>query len=142
MGLLKRLFGSSPPCSSTFQDPVLGVLNLDEEVWKKAIGVGGRHIYLSVGGDMVPHPDLLQSAAKGEAELDKLLSQVPFLLQRKAEMVPILASEIQALSVDEVSWWWEKEPEAAMVWFHGGAEGRVWHATYRGGVLQELAFDD
>jgi hypothetical protein len=144
VGILKRLFGPPPARITPFADPALGPLVYDAqaEAWLKMIDANGQSIRLTIDGDTEPHADLRQHAAGLESSLPDLLAQLPVFLQRGALQRPTLASEISGLEVDEIAFWWDKEPDAAMVWLRGGVDGRMWHATYRRGELADLAFDD
>jgi hypothetical protein len=139
-----RLFGQPPVRVAEFADPALGVLVYDanDEAWLKTVEADGLRLRLSIGGDSEPHEVLRQNAARLEAALPELLAQVPELLQRGAMSMPPLAGEISSLEVHEIAFWWDKEPDVAMVWLRGGSEGRMWHSTYKLGRLGDLAFDD
>ena len=144
MSILKRLFGQPQARVTEFTDPALGVLvyHAEDEAWLKTIEANGLRFRLSIGGDIEPHEALRHHAARLEAELPALLAQVPELLQRGASSMPSLAGEISSLELDQSAFWWDKEPDVAMVWLRGGSEGRIWHSTYKLGQLGDLAFDD
>ena len=144
MSILKRLLGPPSARVTEFADPALGVLVYDAEgeAWLKTVEANGLRFRLSIGGDREPHEVLRQNAARLEAALPEFLAQVPELLQRGASSMPPLAGEISSLEVDEIAFWWDKEPDVAMVWLRGGSDGRMWHSTYKLGQLGDLAFDD
>jgi hypothetical protein len=144
MSFIQRLFRRRAQRVSVFTDPALGVLVYDAEAeaWLKTSEADGQRVRLSIGGDSEPHEVLRQNAALLESGLPKLFAQLPELLRRGASEMPALADEILGLSIDEIAFWWEKEPGVAMVWLRGGSDGREWHSTYRLGQLGDLVFDD
>jgi hypothetical protein len=143
-GFLKALFGPKRQPVAEAEHPLLGTLSYDRESesWGKLIRLGDHECRLSVGGELEPHPALLEQAAILQAQLPGLLASLGAFLEREALQVPELAAEIRSLKLEDAAVLWPKQPEAVMVWFKGPSEERIWHCSYTNGELSDLAYDD
>jgi hypothetical protein len=144
MNFFKRLFAPQPEPRTEVHHPGLGLLRYDGETkaWGKGVVTADHDVRLSVTGEETPHPELLERLIQVQSELPGLLLRIQSFLEGAAAEMPALANEIHSLRVEEIGFWWLRQPDSAMVFFKGLSEDRVWHCVYRAGELSGLAFDD
>lgn len=131
MGILRSLFGSSPPLQP-FKDPVLGDLQPDETGWTVSVTAGGDAFSFTIGGGTEPDAALLAHARD-------ILGGYPAFKKRVEEFVrsesvaypPDIKVEVAQLEIDSISLFWPDRPDDGMIFFRGPEnEFRLWRCDY------------
>ncbi|HEU4473506.1 MAG TPA: hypothetical protein VFR72_01650 [Gemmatimonadales bacterium] len=124
-------------------DPQLGELFRDvkAEAWEGAFPAAHGAIEIRIHGKEEPAPALVARARDVVAEFAALQRQVDDYLARGAAEDPELASEIAALRISSLHFYWPERPDEVEIAFEIGPEEKYWTCIYAGGELKDLTFD-
>jgi hypothetical protein len=124
-------------------DPQLGTLfrNVEAEAWEGAFPSAHGPIELLIHGKDEPAPALVARARGVVAEFPALERRVDDYLARGAAEDVELASEIAALRISSLHFYWPERPDEIEIVFEMGPDEKYWTCIYADGELKDLMFD-
>lgn len=124
-------------------DPVLGELVLNDSSWECTVESNAGSIVVRVGGRYEPDEGLIATARQTYAKIDDFVLTVNNYLsaEAQADVWKPFANELLELSIADINYWWPEKPSAAMIFFRGTDECKLWHCDIDGEQLFGLTFD-
>ena len=124
-------------------DPQLGKLfrNVEAEAWEGAFPSAHGTIEFLIQGKEEPAPALVARARAVVAEFPALERLVDDYLARGAAEDTELASEIAALRISSLHFYWPERPDEVEIEFEMGPDEKYWTCIYADGELKDLMFD-
>lgn len=137
-----RLDGAN---TSTRDSPIgLVARDPDDALWKATITYGSAPLTISISGAAVPDANSMAHAHALVSNLPEFIGRVQAFLSRASEHAQWreYASEINAISVEEVSFCWPDRPGDGMIYFSSRVSPRLWRCDLIAGEPRSLGFDD
>lgn len=142
-GKLRKLLRPLDP-PGPIVDPTLGTTSFDaeESLWVARLEGDEGDLRISIAGDGMPDVRLLERARVVAADRLAFHRRMRSFLEREAANVWGHEVEVHSLRPQSLDLFWPERPDAGMVYFAGGAQGRVWRCDWIDGEPTGFGFDD
>jgi hypothetical protein len=140
----KLLNGNRSVPVERIEDPVLGVMRLDDPVnraWVATVEINGKRVEFKIGGDATPSKTLLRHAHEIVNSFGDFERMIADFLAREAQRPEPAAEAIRRLEMDAVCLFWPDRPYDGMIYFKGSEEYGQWRCDYISRKPVDLGFD-
>ncbi len=127
-------------CVQRVNDPVLGILRLNEDgMWRTKVDTGAGRVEFTIDGDLEPSGESVAHARQIVESFAAFQERVAAFLAEHAGAYEAFADEVRSLKVETVHL--SDTPDRGMIFFVSPDVGRLWRCDYRDGEPTSLGYD-